>query len=123
LLPMVAMAANVKENRWYVKSWNRCDTCWWYSLCNFQYRQHDEHTGPYHVDCWMYTNMSFFIFIWCVNTIRTSMNQYWRFFRFYCRPESMAQGEWVQRYFCGPDNHHGMHGVWVSASCMFIFAL
>jgi hypothetical protein len=19
-------------------------TCWWYSLCNFQYRQHDEHT-------------------------------------------------------------------------------
>jgi len=21
------------------------DTCWWYSLCNFQYRPHDEQTG------------------------------------------------------------------------------
>ena len=26
-------------------------TCWWYSLCNFQYRQHYEHTGSYNLDC------------------------------------------------------------------------
>ena len=31
----------------YVKS---C-TCWWYSLCNFQYRQHYENTCSYNVDC------------------------------------------------------------------------
>ena len=28
-----------------------CDTCWWYSLCNFQYRQHYENTCSYNVDC------------------------------------------------------------------------
>ena len=38
-------------------------TCWWYSLCNFQYRQHYEHTGPYNVDCCIYTNMYFYILI------------------------------------------------------------
>ena len=26
-------------------------TCWWYSLCNFQYRQHYENTCSYNVDC------------------------------------------------------------------------
>jgi hypothetical protein len=26
-------------------------TCWWYSLCNFQYRQHYENTCSDHVDC------------------------------------------------------------------------
>jgi hypothetical protein len=27
------------------------DTCWWSSLCNFQYRPHSEHTGLDHLDC------------------------------------------------------------------------
>ena len=27
-----------------------CCTCWWYSLCNFQYRQHYENTGSDHFD-------------------------------------------------------------------------
>ena len=27
------------------------DTCWWYSLCNFQYRQYYENTCPDHLDC------------------------------------------------------------------------
>ena len=27
------------------------DTCWWYSLCNFQYRQYYENTGSDHFDC------------------------------------------------------------------------
>ena len=31
----------------YVKS---C-TCWWYSLCNFQYRQHYENTCSYNFEC------------------------------------------------------------------------
>jgi hypothetical protein len=26
-------------------------TCWWYSLCNFQYRPHYENTCSYNVDC------------------------------------------------------------------------
>ena len=26
-------------------------TCWWYSLCNFQYRQHYEQTCSYNFDC------------------------------------------------------------------------
>ena len=26
------------------------DTCWWYSLCNFQYRPHYENTGSDHFD-------------------------------------------------------------------------
>jgi hypothetical protein len=26
-------------------------TCWWYSLCNFQYRQHYENTCSYNFDC------------------------------------------------------------------------
>ena len=26
-------------------------TCWWYSLCNFQYRQHYENTCSYNVEC------------------------------------------------------------------------
>jgi hypothetical protein len=26
-------------------------TCWWYSLCNFQYRHQYEKTGSDHVDC------------------------------------------------------------------------
>ena len=30
-------------------------TCWWYSLCNFQYRPQYEHTGSDHCDCGMYT--------------------------------------------------------------------
>ena len=38
------------------------DTCWWYSLCNFQYRQQYEHTCSYNFDCCMYTNMYFCIF-------------------------------------------------------------
>ena len=28
-----------------------CYTCWWYSLYNFQYRQHYEHTCSDHFDC------------------------------------------------------------------------
>jgi hypothetical protein len=28
-----------------------CCTCWWYSLCNFQYRPHYEHTGSYNFEC------------------------------------------------------------------------
>jgi hypothetical protein len=28
-----------------------CYTCWWYSLCNFQYRQHYENTCSYNFDC------------------------------------------------------------------------
>ena len=27
------------------------DTCWWYLLCNFQYRQYSENTCPYNFDC------------------------------------------------------------------------
>ena len=27
------------------------DTCWWYSLCNFQYRQHYENTCWYNFEC------------------------------------------------------------------------
>ena len=27
------------------------DTCWWYSLCNFQYRQHYENTFSYNFEC------------------------------------------------------------------------
>jgi hypothetical protein len=50
-------------------------TCWWYSLCNFQYRPHYENTGLYNLDCWIYTNMYFYIFIVCVNTM-TSMIHY-----------------------------------------------
>jgi hypothetical protein len=46
--------------------------CWWYSLCNFQYRSNYENTCSYTFDCWIYTNMYCFIFILCVNTI-TSM--------------------------------------------------
>jgi hypothetical protein len=26
------------------------DTCWWYSLCNFQYRQQFENTGSYNFE-------------------------------------------------------------------------
>ena len=26
-------------------------TCWWYSLCTFQYRQHYEKTGSYNFEC------------------------------------------------------------------------
>jgi hypothetical protein len=47
-------------------------TCWWYSLCNFQYREHYENTCSYNVDCWRYTNLYFCICIVCGNT-RTSM--------------------------------------------------
>ena len=36
-------------------------TCWWYSLCTFQYRQHYEQTGSDHFDCCMYTNLYFFM--------------------------------------------------------------
>ena len=28
-----------------------CYTCWWYSLCNFPYRQHYENTCSYNFDC------------------------------------------------------------------------
>jgi len=38
-----------------------CYTCWWYSLCTFQYRQHYEQTGSDHFDCCMYTNLYFFM--------------------------------------------------------------
>jgi hypothetical protein len=55
-------------------TWSLCYTCWWYSLCNFQYRQHYENTCSYNVDCWIYTNLYFCIFIVCVNT-RTSIKQ------------------------------------------------
>ena len=55
-------------------TWSLCYTCWWYSLCNFQYRQHYENTCSYNVDCWIYTNLYFYIFILCVNT-RTSIKQ------------------------------------------------
>ena len=27
------------------------DTCWWYSLCTFQYRQQYKNTCSYNVDC------------------------------------------------------------------------
>ena len=49
-------------------------TCWWYSLCNFPYRQQNENTCSYHFDCWIYTNMYFFIFIVCLNTITSMIN-------------------------------------------------
>ena len=56
-------------------------TCWWYSWCNFPYRQHYENTCSYNFDCWIYTNMYFFIFILCLNTI-TSMIKTHVFFDF-----------------------------------------
>ena len=46
-----------------------CYTCWWYSLCTFQYRQHYENTGSYHFECWIYTSLYFYIFNLCLNTI------------------------------------------------------
>ena len=59
-------------------------TCWWYSLCTFQSRQHDENTGSDHVDCWSYTNLSFCMFLVCVNTMtsRISTNLFFRFYFF-----------------------------------------
>ena len=49
-------------------------TCWWYSLCNFQYRQQYENTCSYNFDCWIYTHMYFFIFIWYGNTMTSMIN-------------------------------------------------
>jgi hypothetical protein len=45
-----------------------------YSLCNFQYRQHYENSCSYNFECWIYTNMYFFIFILCLNTITSMIN-------------------------------------------------
>jgi hypothetical protein len=42
--PILAFVDAVREIGLY-------DTCWWYSLCNFQYRQHYEHTCSDHLDC------------------------------------------------------------------------
>ena len=39
------------------------DTCWWYSLCTFQYRQHYEHTCSYNFECGMYTRIYFDLFV------------------------------------------------------------
>ena len=49
-------------------------TCWWYSLCHFQYRQQYEKTCLYNFECWIYTNMYFYIFILCVNTMTSMIN-------------------------------------------------
>ena len=46
---------------WTDGTWSLYHTCRWYSLCNFQYRPHSEHTCSDHFDCWMYTNLSFWI--------------------------------------------------------------
>jgi hypothetical protein len=35
----------------WVREIGICYTCWWYSLCNFQYRQHYENTCSYNLDC------------------------------------------------------------------------
>ena len=57
-------------------------TCWWYSLCHFQYRQQSEKTCSYNFECFIYTNMNFYILILCGNT-RTSRIKTNLFFRFY----------------------------------------
>ena len=43
----VPIGVPLSNYRVYVKS---C-TCWWYSLCNFQYRQQFENTCSYNVEC------------------------------------------------------------------------
>ena len=59
-------------HRIHIRTWSLSDTCWWYSLCNFLYRQHYEQTCSYNFDCWIYTRIYFYNFILCLNT-RTSM--------------------------------------------------
>jgi len=66
--PRAAIFNSILGQTWFVFY----DTCWWYSLCNFQYPQHYENTCLYNFDCWIYTNMYFFIFMLCLNTM-TSM--------------------------------------------------
>ena len=87
------------------------DTCWWYSLCNFPYRQHYEHTGSDHFDGWIYTSMYCYILIWCGNT-RTSMIKTNVLFRFYwfsgtsmhCLPPWLPPSVIVHRLVVPPIN-------------------
>jgi hypothetical protein len=57
-LDYAVVAGTMVVNNGYVKS---C-TWWWYSWCNFRYRQQSEHTGPDHFDCCMYTNLYLYLF-------------------------------------------------------------
>ena len=44
-------SANLAEKNTMVCDIGLYCTWWWYSLCNFQYRQHYENTCSYNVDC------------------------------------------------------------------------
>ena len=46
-----AFGAQLKAQIEAVRICCTCCTCWWYSLCHFQYRQHYEQTCSGHVDC------------------------------------------------------------------------
>ena len=52
------------------------DTCWLYSLCNFQYRQHYENTCSYNFDCWIYTNMYVFLYFYFMFEYNYEYDQY-----------------------------------------------
>ena len=39
------------EDQYMVREIGLDCTCWWYSLCNFQCRQHYEHSCSDHFDC------------------------------------------------------------------------
>ena len=49
-------------------------TCWWYSWCNFQYRQHYENTCSDHFDCGIYTSNFFHLFILCLTYMTSTIN-------------------------------------------------
>jgi len=51
LIASVMAAFNEDDWKELVREIGIYDTCWWYSLCNFQYRQHYENTGSYNFDC------------------------------------------------------------------------
>jgi hypothetical protein len=73
--------------RWFnpFMSWRRCAfvplrwvkslgyTCWWYSLCNFQYWSNCTNTCSYNLGCWIYTSNFFYIFLLCLTDITTTI--------------------------------------------------
>ena len=55
-------------------------TCWWYSLCHFQYRSYYEQIGSDHLDCCMGHEHGS-IFMLCLNTTTSTIKTH-PFFRF-----------------------------------------
>jgi len=55
-------------------TWSLCCTCWWYSLCNFQYRSLYKNTCSNNFDSWSHTNICFCIFILCLYTMTSMIN-------------------------------------------------